>query len=307
MSRAERVGLVKREGGDLPLSVQAELLGLNRSSLYYRPVEPSTEEIAFKHRIDELYTAHSIYGSRKITAQLRREGLVINRKAVQRHMRGMGIVAICPGPNLSRRNLQHRVYPYLLSDISASYANHIWGIDITYIRLHRGWVYLVAILDWFSRYVVAWELDLTLKLEFVLATVDRALSSAVPAIINSDQGSHFTSQEYLDRLLAQGVRISMDGKNRALDNVFTERLWRTVKYEEVYIHDYDSPRSAREGLERYFGFYNQERPHQALGYRTPYEVYSGATQLTLTPTPATPATVTLRTQEGGQSSFDTPS
>ena len=307
MSRAERVGLVERDGGELPISVQAELLGLNRSSLYYRPVEPSTEEIALKHRIDELYTAHPFYGSRRIGVQLRRDGVVINRKAVQRHMHEMGIVGICPGPNLSRRNLQHRVYPYLLGEIVASHANHIWGIDVTYIRMHRGWVYLVAILDWFSRYVVAWELDLTLELGFVLTTVDRALASAVPAIVNSDQGSHFTSQEYLDRLLAQDVRISMDGKNRALDNVFTERLWRTVKYEEVYIRDYDSPRSAREGLERYLRFYNHERPHQSLGYRTPYEAYTGTASLTPTSTPAIRATVTLRSHQGGQSSFNTPS
>ena len=221
MNRAERVGLVEREGGELPLSVQAELLRLNRSGLYYRPVEPSAEEIALKHRIDELYTAHPIYGSRKITAQLRRDGLVVNRKAVQRHMREMGIVGICPGPNLSRRNLQHRVYPYLLSDISASYANHIWGIDITYIRMRRGWVYLVAILDWFSRYVVAWELDLTLELGFVLSTIDRALASAVPAIVNSDQGSQFTSAEYIDRLQAAKVQSQdqLDNAQTAADSL----------------------------------------------------------------------------------------
>lgn len=309
MSRAERVGLVERGSGELSLSAQAELMGLNRSGLYYLPVEPSLEEIALKHRIDELYTQHPIYGSRKITAQLRRDGLVINRKAVQRHMREMGIAGICPGPNLSRRNLQHRVYPYLLRDIVASYPNHIWGIDITYVRMHRGWVYLVAILDWFSRYVVAWELDLTLELGFVLAAVDRALATAVPEILNSDQGSHFTSQEYIGQLQAQGVRISMDGKNRALDNVFTERLWRTVKYEEVYIRDYDSPRSAREGLEQYLDFYNHERLHQSLGYRTPHEVYTArsVTTLTASPEPATLATAILSHRQGGKPSFEAPS
>lgn len=309
MSRGERVGLVERGSGELSLSVQAELLGLNRSGLYYRPIEPSLEEIALKHRIDELYTQHPIYGSRKITAQLRRDGLVINRKAVQRHMHEMGIVGVCPGPNLSRRNLQHRVYPYLLRDIVASYPNHIWGIDITYIGMHRDWVYLVAVLDWFSRYVVAWELDLTLELGFVLAAVDRAFATAIPDILNSDQGSHFTSQEYIGQLQAQGVRISMDGKNRALDNVFTERLWRTVKYEEVYIRDYDSPRSAREGLERYLTFYNHERPHQSLGYRTPYEVYTAkaVTTLIARPEPATLATAILGHRQGGESSFESPS
>jgi len=152
--------------------------------------------------------------------------------------------------------------------------DHIWGIDITYIRLTRGWMYLVAILDWFSRYVISWELDQTLELPFVLTAVERALAQATPQICNSDQGSHFTSPQYIERLLAKDVRISMDGKGRALDNIFTERLWRTVKYEEVYLHDYDSPKAARKALTKYLTFYNQERPHQALGYRTPAEVYS---------------------------------
>jgi len=155
----------------------------------------------------------------------------------------------------------------------AAYPNHIWGIDITYIRLRAGWMYLVAILDWFSRYVVDWELDQTLEIAFVLAAVDRALAQAQPAIWNSDQGSHFTSPQYIERLIARNVQISMDGKGRALDNIFTERLWRTVKYENVYLNDYGTPRAARQGLAQYLDFYNKERPHQALGYRTPAEVY----------------------------------
>ena len=273
MSRAERVGLVDSSESEQPLSVQAELLSLNRTGLYYQPVAPSEEEIAVKHRIDSIYTEHPFYGSRRIAVQLERDGIVVNRKAVQRHMREMGIAGICPGPNLSRRNQQHLVYPYLLRGVTASSPNEIWGIDITYVRMHRGWAYLVAILDWFSRYVVAWELDLTLELGFVLAAVDRALATAVPEIMNSDQGSHFTSPEYTGRLLTHGVRVSMDGRNRALDNVFTERLWRTVKYEDIYLQDYDSPRSVREGLERYLHFYNHERPHQSLGYQTPAEVH----------------------------------
>lgn len=273
MSRAERLTLIERKDLELPLSVQAELLGVSRSGLYYRPVPPSTEEIALKHRIDELYTEHPFYGSRRITAKLRREGLLINRKAVQRHMQEMGIAGICPGPNLSKRNQQHQVYPYLLGSVSAAYPNHIWGIDITYIRLRAGWMYLVAVLDWFSRYVVAWELEQALEIDFVLAAVDRALAMVAPEIWNSDQGSHFTSPQYIERLLARGVQISMDGRNRALDNVFTERLWRSVKYEEVYLSDYGTPKAAREGLTRYLEFYNLERPHQALGYRTPAEAY----------------------------------
>ncbi len=273
MSRDERVALLERGSGELALSVQAELLGVSRSSLYYRPVAPSVEEIALKHRIDAIFTAHPFYGSRRITAQLRREEFLVNRKAVQRHMHEMGIVAIGPKPNLSRPVSEHRVFPYLLGDIVASSPNHIWGIDLTYIRLAKGWMYLVAILDWFSRFVVAWELDQTLELDFVLAAVDRALAHATPLIWNSDQGSHFTSPRYRDRLLARQVQVSMDGKGRALDNVFTERLWRSVKYEEVYIADYDSPRAAHRGLSAYFDFYNHRRLHQSLAYRTPAEVY----------------------------------
>lgn len=257
----------------LPLSVQADLLSLSRSSLYYQSVPPSLEEVTLKHRIDELYTAYPFYGSRRITAQLRREGQVINRKAVQRHMQEMGIMGICPGPNLSRRNQEHCVYPYLLRQVTAAYPNHVWGIDITYIRLLKGWLYLVAVLDWFSRYVISWQLDDTLDIDFVLLAVDQALLNDKPAIWNSDQGSHFTSPQYTQRLLAADIQISMDGKGRALDNIFTERLWRTVKYEEVYLHDYQTPRQARTGLTAYFDFYNDRRLHQALGYLTPAEVY----------------------------------
>ncbi len=245
-------------------------MSLNRSSLYYEPVPPSPEEVALKHRIDELYTAHPFYGSRRLAALLD-----VNRKAVQRHMREMGIAGICPGPNLSKNSLEHRVFPYLLRQVQAARPTHIWGIDLTYIRLHAGWMYLVAVLDWFSRYVVSWELDQTMEVAFVLQAVDHALAQATPEIWNSDQGSQFTSTEYIDRLQAAKVQISMDGRGRALDNIFTERLWRTVKYEEVYLHDYANPREARQGLTTYLQFYNEERPHQSLDYRTPAEVYYG--------------------------------
>lgn len=197
----------------------------------------------------------------------------ISRPTVQRYMREMAIQGISPGPNLSKRNLQHQIYPYLLRGLAIERVNQVWGIDITYIRLQAGWMYLVAILDWFSRYVVSWELDYSLEMPFVLKAVDRALEQASPEIWNSDQGSHFTSPQYLDRLLAAEVRISMDGKGRALDNILTERLWRTVKYEEVYLKDYASPREARQGLTQYLTFYNQERPHQSLDDCTPAEVY----------------------------------
>jgi putative transposase len=261
----------------LPLSRQAALLSLNRTGLYYRPQPPSAQEVLLKHRIDEIYTESPFYGSRKITAQLRREGILTCRETVRQYMREMGLQAIYPQPNLSRRRLEDKVYPYLLGNIAASYPNHVWGIDITYIRLRGGWLYLVAVLDWHSRYVVSWQLDDTLEMPFVLAAVDQALSQATPVIWNSDQGSHFTSPQYTRRLLDAQVRISMDGRGRALDNIFTERLWRSVKYEEVYLHDYETPRQARQGLAAYLTFYNQKRLHQSLDYRTPAEVYLAAT------------------------------
>ena len=224
LDRTARLALVEREQSDLPLTVQVDLLSLSRSSLYYHPRAPSLEGVALKHRIDALYTQYPFYGSRRITAQMRRDGLVINRKAVQRHMREMGIAGIAPGPNLSRRDGEHRVYPYLLRDLTSAYPNHVWGIDVTYVRLRASWLYLVAVLDWYSRYVVRWELDQTLALPFVLTTVERALARATPVIWNSDQGSHFTSPQYLDLLTKADVQISMDGKGRALDNIFVERL-----------------------------------------------------------------------------------
>jgi len=240
--------MVEREGSELSLGAQADLLSLSRSSLYYQPIPPTAEEVAVNHRIDELYTDCPFYGSRKITEQLRREGVLINRKAIQRHRREMGIAGITPGPNLSRRAQGHRVFPYLLRDLMIERPNQVWGIDITYIRLLGGGLDLVAIIDWFSRYAVAWERDETLEMPFVMECVEGALSQARPEIWNRDQGSHFTSPLYPERLQQAGVRISMDGKGRALDNILTERLWRTLKYEEVYLHDYANPKEARRGI-----------------------------------------------------------
>jgi putative transposase len=270
---AVRRTLVERASGELPLSVQAQLLSVSRSSLYYRPIPPSAEEIALKHRIDAIFTESPFYGSRRITAALRREGVLVNRKAVQQHMREMGLEAIGPGPDGSKRQPGQQVYPYLLRDLAITRPNQVWGIDITYIRLQHGWMYLVAMLDWYSRYVVSWELDQTLEIDFVLTAVQRALRVARPGIVNSDQGSHFTSPQYLGLIQGAGAQISMDGKGRALDNVFTERLWRTVKYENIYLQDYASPREAQIGIRAYLEFYNQRRPHQSLSYRTPAEVY----------------------------------
>ena len=208
-----------------------------------------------------------------MTAVLCREGRSISRPTVQQYMREMQIAGVAPGPNTSQPCPNHKVYPYLLRGLKIERPNQIWGIDITYIRLRAGWMYLVAVLDWFSRYVLAWQLDQTLEMPFVLLTVDQALSLGRPEIWNSDQGSHFTSPQYIQKLLDAQVQVSMDGRGRALDNVFTERLWRSVKYEEVYLHDYDSPREARLGIERYLNFYNFERLHQSLEYCTPEEVH----------------------------------
>lgn len=259
---------------DLSLSTQADLLSLRRSGLYYQPVGPSAREIAVKHRIDEIYTKRPFYGSRRITNELRKE-MTINRKTVQKYMREMGLVALGPRPNLSKPHPGHKIYPYLLRNVTADYPNHIWAIDITYIPLREGWMYLTAVLDWYSRYVVSWALDQTLAISFVLEAVDKALSQAKPMIWNSDQGSQFTSPQYIQRLEDHDIQISMDGRGRALDNVFVERLWRSVKYEEVYFQEYETPRMARQGLSRYFDFYNFERSHQSLDYQTPAEVYFG--------------------------------
>lgn len=264
---------MEREAGEVSVVVQCALLSVSRSGLYYqpRPVEAGT--LALQWRIDEIYTACPFYGVRKITAQLRSEGRWVNHKAVARHMQVMGLRAIYPGPNLSRRAQQHAVYPYLLRGLKIEQPNQVWGVDITYIRLRSGWMYLFAVLDWFSRFVVAWTLDLTLEMGFVLEAMRSALATATPTICNSDQGSHFTSPQYLALFQHLPVQISMDGKGRALDNIFTERLWRTVKYEEVYLKDYASPREARTGLTDYLDFYNYRRLHQALDYQTPASIY----------------------------------
>lgn len=272
-SRPQRLGMLDWEDSNLSLSVQAQLLGIGRSSLYYCPVGPSPEEVAIKHAIDEIYTKYPFYGSRRITVTIRRDGTDVNRKRVRRYMLEMGIEAIYPGPNLSKRNLANKIYPYLLRDLSVERVNQVWGIDITYIRLDGGWMYLVAVIDWFSRYVISWELDQCLEMPFVMRAVERALCVGVPEIFNSDQGSHFTSDDYTSLLIGKNIKISMDGKKRALDNIFTERLWRSVKYEEVYLHNYCSPREARIGISKYMEFYNEERPHQSLGYQTPGNVY----------------------------------
>lgn len=259
---------------ELPIATQARLLGLNRTSLYYTPRPPSAEELLAKRRIDELYTAYPFYGVRRMTVALQ-PTLLIGQERVRRYMREMGLMAIYPGPNLSRRGQAEYIYPYLLRGLAIERANQVWGIDLTYIRMRTSWLYLIAVLDWFSRYVPAWALVDSLAGENVVALLQAAFAQVTPEILNSDQGSQFTCAPYIELLRAHTIAVSMDGRGRALDNVFTERLWRSVKYEEVFLHDYAAPREAHSGLARYLEFYNHVRPHQALGYRTPAEVYFG--------------------------------
>jgi putative transposase len=252
------------------------LVGLPRSSFYYAPVDVSDEELTLMRRLDEQYTATPFYGSRRMQVALAQAGHAVNRKHVQRLMRLMGLEAVGPKPRLSTAQPGHQVYPYLLRGVPITHVDHVWSADITYVRLRHGFVYLVAILDWYSRYVLAWELSVTVDGQFCLDALETALGRSRPMVFNTDQGPQFTATAFTDRLKAAGVPISMDGRGRALDNVFVERLWRSVKYEEVYLRDYGSVPDARAHLGRYFRFYNQERPHQALAYQTPAAVYAGA-------------------------------
>jgi putative transposase len=270
-----RRGLVEP---NIPLSMgrQCEILGVNRSSLYYESAGPDPEELELMRRIDELHMKFPFYGSRRIARELRGQGLVANRKRIQRLMRIMDIEAIAPKPNTSRPEPEHPVYPYLLRGLSIARPNQVWASDITYIPLAHGFAYLVAVMDWYSRRVLSWRLSNTLDSSFCVEALDEALSRfGQPEIFNTDQGSQFTAEAFTSVLLARGVKISMDGKGRCIDNVFIERLWRSLKYEEVYLNDYDDPVEARTGIGRYFGFYNDRRPHTALGYQAPASFYDG--------------------------------
>jgi putative transposase len=228
--------------------------------------------------IDEEFTRHPFYGVERMAAYLGRQGWSVNVKRVRRLMRQMGLAAIYPKPKLSQAHPDHRVYPYLLRDLQIVRPNQVWSTDITYIRLLHGFLYLVAIMDWFSRYVLSWEVSISLETEFCLMALERALHRATPEIFNSDQGCQFTSTAFTGRLQAAAIAISMDGRGRVYDNIFVERLWRSVKYEKVYLHDWHHVTEASRGLSEYFAFYNHERPHQALGNKSPVEVYFRGTQ-----------------------------
>ena len=259
----------------ISLRRQCALLGLNRATAYYRAEEESAMNLRLKELIDVQYTARPFYGVPRMTEHLRRKGWAVNEKRIRRLMREMDLVAIYPKPRLSTPDKAHRIYPYLLRGLVIGGPDQVWASDITYIRLHGGFVYLTAVMDWYSRYVLSWELSNTLDAAFCVDALERALTISQPEIFNSDQGCQYTSETFTARLKAAGIRISMDGQGRVFDNIFVERLWRTVKYEEVYLNDYDSMSEAWASLARYFRFYNQERIHQSLDWRTPAEVYFG--------------------------------
>jgi putative transposase len=257
----------------LSVARQCELLGLSRSSYYYKPAEVSTDNLKLMRLVDEQYMRTPFYGSRRMRAWLRTEGYTVSRKRIQRLMRTMGLEAIYPRPKTTVVANEHKIYPYLLRGVKIVRPNQVWSTDITYIPMRSGFLYLVAILDWYSRYVLSWTISNSLERSFCLEALDRALERSKPEIFNTDQGCQFTSVEFTGRLLAAGIKVSMDGRGRALDNVFVERLWRSVKYEEVYIKDYSSARIAIRSLGQYFRFYNEERLHQSLEYQTPETVH----------------------------------
>lgn len=252
----------------MSIAWQCELIGLARSSCYYQPQGETAENLALMRRIDALYLEHPFFGSRRLALELG-----VNRKRVQRLMRTMGIEAQYPRRRTTRPAVGHKIYPYLLRNVAITHPDHVWSTDITYLPMRHGFLYLVAVMDWFSRYVLAWRLSNTLDGSFCLEALDEALTQSRPKIFNSDQGCQFTATAFTSRLEASGVAISMDGRGRALDNVFIERLWRTVKYEEVYRREYADGWEAESSLTDYFRFYCHQRRHQALDYRTPAQVY----------------------------------
>lgn len=276
---AAKSRLIEPEHSLISLRRQCELVGLNRSSYYYenletdKPQRDSKENMQFMNFIDKQYIKTPAYGSRRMADQLRLEGHQVNRKRIRRLMHRMGLQAIYPKPRLSQRNKEHKIYPYLLRNVAIERINQVWSSDITYIPMRNGFMYLTVVMDWRSRYVLSWRLSNTLDVDFCLEALDEALSTGQPEIFNTDQGSQYTSLAFTQRLQNSRITISMDGRGRALDNVFVERLWRSVKYEDIYLKDYQSVSELRLGLEQYFWHYNNERPHQGLNGKTPAMVY----------------------------------
>jgi putative transposase len=268
--------LIEATHPQLSVRRQCELLGLNRSSFYYEPATETIENLNLMRRIDEQYLKTPFFGSRRMTAWLTRQGEEVNRKRVSRLMGLMGLEAIHPGPRTTTRNPDHKVYPYLLRDVTIERRDQVWSTDVTYLPLNQGFMFLAAVIDWHSRFVLSWRLSNTLDGRFCLEALDAALEGGRPEIFNTDQGVQFTARAFTGRLEAEGIAVSMDGRGRALDNVFVERLWRSLKYEDIYLKAYCGVGELEDGLERWFAFYNHERLHQSLAYRTPAEVYHGA-------------------------------
>lgn len=265
--------MIDQEHENITISRQCELLELPRASYYYESTRDDSYNELITNMIDEQFTKTPFYGVPRMTANLIKMGHQVNQKRIRRLMRKMGLEAIYPKKNLSKAHPDHKKYPYLLKDMVIDHPDQVWGVDITYIRLQHGFIYLVAVMDWYSRYVLAWDISTTMDIAFCTRALENALKVSNPEIFNSDQGSQFTSNDFTGILAREGIRISMDGRGRAYDNIFVERLWRSVKYEEVYLHQYLTVPEARKSLDKYFMFYNTERIHESLGYKTPYEIY----------------------------------
>ncbi|CCK80225.1 integrase [Desulfobacula toluolica Tol2] len=284
MSIEEKKQRIQSKHSKISIQRQCELIGLPRSSYYResRGEQETPENLELMKLIDIEYTDHPFYGTRQMRNIMRRKGYKINRKRVQRLMRKMGIQSIAPKPNTSKAHPQNKVYPYLLRTFDVTRSNQVWSTDITYIPLSGGFVYLTAVMDWHSRYVLSWELSITMDKEFCISSLEMALRChGTPYIFNTDQGSQYTSHEFTKVLKYKDIKISMDGKGRCMDNIFIERLWRSVKYEEIYVNEFQSVEQLRKSLKKYFNFYNHERPHQSFNGQTPAEIYYGKNQLRL--------------------------
>jgi putative transposase len=283
MSLSERRAMIEKGNTGLSRRRQCALLGVSRSGFYHRPRGPSAEDLEVMRALDGQYLKTPFYGARRMVVALRGQGFQVGRERVGRLMAVMGLEALAPGPQTSRRRAGHPVYPYLLKGLDIGRPNQVWASDITYIPMDRGFLYLVAILDWATRYVLAWRLSATLDADFCIDALEAALAMyGTPEIVNTDQGAQFTGREWIATVEAAGARVSMDAKGAYRDNIFIERLWRTVKYEDVYLHDYADGAEAKRRLKAYFDFYNHHRPHQSLGYRTPAEVYFEAARSSAT-------------------------
>lgn len=273
-TRHQRRDMIEATNNKVSIRRQCELLGLHRSGYYYQPATEAPLNLEIMNKIDGIYTSCPFYGIPRITYELHKKGYNVNHKRIERLMGKMGIQAIYPKPCTSTPHPDHKVYPYLLRNLSITSPDQVWCSDITYIPLQRGYLYLVAIMDWFSRYVISWELSNSLSVVFCLQALESALEKAYPQIMNTDQGSQFTATSFINVLEKQDIRISMDGRGRAMDNIFIERLWRSLKYEEVYLKSYEDGKEAWKGINDWMDFYNHQRPHSSLGFNSPYEVYS---------------------------------